>query len=148
MVAVLAESFERIHRSNLIGMGVLPLQFAAGTKKDDLKLQGTEVFDILGIKQLAPRGQVSVQMTREDGRIQKIRVDCRLDTRDEFDYYRHGGDPPLCPSQPIGGLMEDVLLSQSVAILVDGNNIERSLHSVTKNEGTMINFLIPWFLAS
>ena len=89
--AVIAESFERIHRSNLIGMGVLPLQLPSGTTRESLGLQGTEVFDITGLAQLAPRGQVEVSITREGGGGQRLQVDCRLDTGDELDYYRHGG---------------------------------------------------------
>ena len=91
VVAVLAESFERIHRSNLIGMGVLPLQLASDTSKQGLQLQGDEVFDITGIPQLTPRGQVTVAITRPNGEVQQFQADCRLDTKDEFNYYRHGG---------------------------------------------------------
>ena len=91
VVAVMAESFERIHRSNLIGMGVLPLQFVSGVGKSDLELDGSEVFDILDLEGLTPRGQVMVNMTRVNGKGQKLNFDCRLDTQDEFDYYRQGG---------------------------------------------------------
>ncbi|NKD86628.1 aconitate hydratase AcnA [Haematospirillum jordaniae] len=90
--AVLVESFERIHRSNLVGMGVLPLQFKDGTDRKTLKLDGTEVFDISGIGNgIKPRQDVQVTITRADGSKQTITVLCRIDTADEVEYYRHGG---------------------------------------------------------
>ena len=90
--AVIAESFERIHRSNLVGMGVLPLQFKDGTSRQTLKLDGTELFDIAGIAVgLKPRQDVEVTITRGDGSTEKVKVTCRIDTLDEIEYYRHGG---------------------------------------------------------
>ncbi|NKD55769.1 MULTISPECIES: aconitate hydratase AcnA [unclassified Haematospirillum] len=90
--AVLVESFERIHRSNLVGMGVLPLQFKDGTDRKTLKLDGTEIFDIIGIGNgIKPRQDVQVTITRADGSKQTITVLCRIDTADEVEYYRHGG---------------------------------------------------------
>lgn len=90
--AVLVESFERIHRSNLVGMGVLPLQFKAGTDRKTLKLDGTETFDILGISgELTPRQDIDVTIHRADGTSETVTVLCRIDTADEVDYYRHGG---------------------------------------------------------
>ncbi|MEX0810388.1 MAG: aconitate hydratase AcnA [Dongiaceae bacterium] len=90
--AVLAESYERIHRSNLVGMGVLPLQFADGTDRLTLELDGSETFDIGGIAQgLQARGSMPVTIHRADGREETITVRCRIDTLDELDYYRHGG---------------------------------------------------------
>ena len=89
--AVMAKSFERIHRSNLIGMGVLPLQFREGQDAEELGLQGTEVFDIIGIESSRPRGQVKVKIHRKGGDTHQIEMDCRLDTEDEWSYYRHGG---------------------------------------------------------
>ena len=90
--AVIAESFERIHRSNLIGMGVLPLQFKPGTTRRALALDGTEVYDIVGIaKGLAPRCELSCNVRRADGETVSVPLDCRIDTLDELDYYRHGG---------------------------------------------------------
>ena len=90
--AVIAESFERIHRSNLIGMGVLPLQFARGVTRNTLALNGGEVFDITGISGgLAPRSELPCTITRADGRRETVRLLARLDTRREVDYYRHGG---------------------------------------------------------
>ena len=90
--AVIAESFERIHRSNLIGMGVLPLQFKPGTTRRTLALDGTEVYDITGIAEgLAPRCELSCNVRRADGVTESVPLDCRIDTLDELDYYRHGG---------------------------------------------------------
>ncbi|MBD3688823.1 aconitate hydratase AcnA [Nanchangia anserum] len=92
--AVIAESFERIHRSNLIGMGVLPLQFPAGESADSLGLDGTEVFSLTGIEALndgvTPR-TVHVQATRADGRDIEFDAVVRIDTPGEADYYRNGG---------------------------------------------------------
>ncbi len=88
--AVVAESYERIHRSNLIGMGVLPLQFQTGTKKSSLGIDGTETFDITGVTELSPRGTVELTI-KKDGNEKKITLDCRIDTQDEFNYYTNGG---------------------------------------------------------
>jgi aconitate hydratase len=90
--AVIAESFERIHRSNLIGMGVLPLQFKPGTDRKTLKLDGSETFDIVGIeKGITPRMDVTCRIARTDGSSQNVALVCRIDTLDEVEYYRHGG---------------------------------------------------------
>ncbi len=90
--AVLVESFERIHRSNLVGMGILPLQFKDGISAETLGLDGSETFDILGIGDgLAPRQDVRVRIFRADGNRAEIDVQCRIDTANEVDYYRHGG---------------------------------------------------------
>jgi len=90
--AVIAESFERIHRSNLVGMGILPLQFKEGTNRQTLKLDGTETFDVLGIEgDLKPRTDIKVVIHRADGSSQEVSVLCRIDTLDELDYYRNGG---------------------------------------------------------
>ncbi len=90
--AIIAESIERIHRSNLVGMGVLPLQFTEGTTRETLKLDGSETFDIAGLeKDLAPRSQLQCTIRRSSGSIETIAVTCRLDTREEVEYYRHGG---------------------------------------------------------
>ncbi|NQV57149.1 MAG: aconitate hydratase, partial [Rhodospirillales bacterium] len=90
--AVIVESFERIHRSNLVGMGILPLQFKDGQTRQTLKLDGTEIFDITGIKDgLGPRMDVSCRITRADGSSEDILLLCRIDTADEMEYYRHGG---------------------------------------------------------
>jgi aconitate hydratase len=89
--AVIAESFERIHRSNLIGMGVLPLQFKDGISRQTLKLDGSEVFDVAGIQEIKPRADVTVRIHRDGGVKETIKVRCRIDTEDELAYYRHGG---------------------------------------------------------
>ena len=90
--AVIAETFERIHRSNLVGMGVLPLQFLPGVTRKTLGLTGAEVFDIAGIGAMsAPRTQLECTITRPDGTRETVQLLCRLDTGREVDYFRHGG---------------------------------------------------------
>ena len=90
--AVIVESFERIHRSNLVGMGVLPLQFKDGQNRETLGLKGTETFDITGIADgITPRMDVPCKITYADGSVKEITLLCRIDTADEVDYYRHGG---------------------------------------------------------
>jgi aconitate hydratase len=91
---VIAESYERIHRSNLIGMGVLPLQFPAGQTADSLGLTGTETFDVVGITELNNGkipGTVSVTATSADGSKVSFQAVVRIDTPGEADYFRHGG---------------------------------------------------------
>ena len=93
--AVIAESFERIHRSNLVGMGVLPMEFKEGTTRKTLGLDGTETIDILGVEAgLKPRMDLVCRITRADGTAREIPVRCRIDTLDEVEYYRHGGILP------------------------------------------------------
>ena len=90
--AVIAESFERIHRSNLIGMGVLPLQFAKGEGRESLGLTGDEVIDLVGLAGgVRPAMQVTARITYGDGRQKEITLLARIDTDGEADYYRHGG---------------------------------------------------------
>ncbi|MGP1384215.1 MAG: aconitate hydratase AcnA [Thainema sp.] len=90
--AVVAESYERIHRSNLIGMGVLPLQFQAGTNRQTLGLDGTETFDITGISGgIKPGMTVTMTVHAADGSTQNVELLCRIDTEDEVEYYRNGG---------------------------------------------------------
>ena len=90
--AVIAESFERIHRSNLVGMGVLPLQFAQGMTRRTLGLDGSELFDISGIAGItAPRGEFACTIRRSDGRRDTIKLLSRLDTSRDVDYFRNGG---------------------------------------------------------
>jgi len=92
--AVIAESFERIHRSNLVGMGVLPLQFKDGMSRADLKLTGAELFDITGIAAgIKPRMEVDCRILRT-GKAETIKLVCRIDTLDEVEYFRHGGILP------------------------------------------------------
>jgi len=90
--AVIAESFERIHRSNLVGMGVLPLVFKDGQNRKSLKLDGSEVISLTGIGDgITPRQDVACTITRADGSTEQISLLCRIDTVDEVEYYRHGG---------------------------------------------------------
>ena len=90
--AVIVESFERIHRSNLVGMGVLPLQFMDGMTRKTLNLVGDEIVDVEGIASgIKPRMDVNVRITRADKSVEAIKVLCRIDTADEIEYYRHGG---------------------------------------------------------
>lgn len=89
--AVIAESFERIHRSNLVGMGVLPLLFKEGTTRETLKLKGDEVLDIKGLETITPRMDVTLVIHRADGTKEEVPLLCRVDTLDEVEYYRHGG---------------------------------------------------------
>jgi aconitate hydratase len=90
--AVIVESFERIHRSNLVGMGVLPLQFKDGTDRHTLKLTGEETFDITGVAAgIKPRMQLTLTIHRPDGSSEQVPVLCRIDTADEVEYYRNGG---------------------------------------------------------
>lgn len=90
--AVLAESFERIHRSNLIGMGVLPLMFEEGVTRRTLNLDGSELIDIEGLeKEITPKMQVKARIHRTDGQEEVIPLLCRIDTENEVHYYQHGG---------------------------------------------------------
>ena len=94
--AVIAASYERIHRSNLVGMGVLPLQFEEGTNAQTLGLDGSETFDIVGITEaLQPRQMVDLVIHRADGSSQNVPVIVRIDTPIEIDYHRHGGILPF-----------------------------------------------------
>jgi aconitate hydratase len=92
--AVIAESFERIHRSNLVGMGVLPLQFAEGTDRKTLGFDGTELFTIENVSGLRPRQTVTVHVTRADGSKLTFEARCRIDTVNELDYFLNGGILP------------------------------------------------------
>lgn len=91
--AVIAESFERIHRSNLVGMGVLPLQFKLDQNRKSLNLTGKETLDILGLTgvELTPRMNLTLVITREDGSKEKVEVLCRIDTLNEVEYFKAGG---------------------------------------------------------
>jgi aconitate hydratase len=90
--AVVAVSFERIHRSNLVGMGILPLQFKDGVNAQTLKLDGTETFAVLGLGQgLVPQQDLTLRISRRDGTEESIPVRCRIDTPIEVEYYQHGG---------------------------------------------------------
>jgi aconitate hydratase len=90
--AVIAESFERIHRSNLIGMGVLPLQFKGGFDRKKLNITGEELITIVDIdKGIKPRDEVSCEIKYKDGTSKTIKVLCRIDTQNEVEYYKNGG---------------------------------------------------------
>lgn len=91
---MIAESFERIHRSNLVGMGVLPLQFKGSDSVQSLGIRGDEEFDILGLEDIRPQQDVRLMIKRRDGSCQEVTVLCRIDTPIEVDYYRHGGILP------------------------------------------------------
>jgi aconitate hydratase len=100
--AVVAQSFERIHRSNLVGMGVLPLQFPEGISAQSLNLDGTETYDITGLSDsIQPRQDVTLTITRKDGTKESHQVKLRIDTPIEVDYYRHGGILPFVLRQLI-----------------------------------------------
>ena len=89
---VIAESFERIHRSNLIGMGILPLQFTDGINRLNLKLKGSELISVLNIeKKISPADKVEVEIKYVSGDIKKIKTLCRIDTKNELEYYKNGG---------------------------------------------------------
>jgi aconitate hydratase len=93
--AVIAQSFERIHRSNLVGMGVLPCQFKEGTNAQTLSLDGTETFDLVGLESgIRPRQDVTLAVHRASGETQEVPVTLRIDTPIEVDYYLHGGILP------------------------------------------------------
>jgi aconitate hydratase A / 2-methylisocitrate dehydratase len=90
--AVIAESFERIHRSNLVGMGVVPLVFEEGTSWQSLGLKGDETLTIQGLSgDLRPRQRLEVEITSADGAVRRVPVICRIDTLDELEYFRNGG---------------------------------------------------------
>ncbi len=89
--AVITESFERIHRSNLVGMGILPLQFAEGVTRETLKLKGSDTFTIRNVAGLRPRQDVEVELTREDGSKETFLTRCRIDTVNELEYFLNGG---------------------------------------------------------
>ncbi|HEY0627283.1 MAG TPA: aconitate hydratase AcnA [Allosphingosinicella sp.] len=89
--AVIAETYERIHRSNLVGMGVLPLQFVNGETRESLGLTGDETFTVTGVADLQPRQEVQVQVSRADGSSASFTARVRIDTLNELEYFRHGG---------------------------------------------------------
>jgi aconitate hydratase len=89
--AVIVESFERIHRSNLVGMGVLPLTFKDGMDRKSLGITGEEIIDVTGLDDLKPGMDLTLVIHRPDGKTEQVPVRCRIDTADEVNYYRHGG---------------------------------------------------------
>jgi aconitate hydratase len=102
--AVIAESFERIHRSNLVGMGVLPLEFANGDTRQSLGLTGFETFEVEGLSNdLKPRATLKVVARAEDGTEKRFDAFCRIDTPEEMSYFKHGGILPYVLRQLVGG---------------------------------------------
>jgi len=101
--AVIAESFERIHRSNLVGMGILPLQFKKGEDCASLGLSGEETFTIEGLETIEPRAALEVVATTADGKTRRFQVLCRIDTPNEVEYFRHGGILPYVLRQGLTG---------------------------------------------
>jgi aconitate hydratase len=103
--AVVAQSFERIHRSNLVGMGVLPLQFKEGQSAETLKLDGTETFDLTGVEsvEVRPRQEVKLAIHRADGSTETADLILRIDTPIEIEYYKNGGILPYVLRQLISG---------------------------------------------
>ncbi len=102
--AVIAESFERIHRSNLVGMGVLPLEFTGGQTRQSLGLTGFETFEVVGLgDSLSPRAKLTVRATGADGATKEFQVLCRIDTPEELNYYRNGGILPYVLRQLVSG---------------------------------------------
>jgi len=99
---VVARSFERIHRSNLVGMGVLPLQFKEGDSWQSLGVKGDEIIDILPVPELTPQSDAQMVITRADGSQHSVTVTLRIDTPIEVDYYRHGGILPYVLRQLLG----------------------------------------------
>jgi len=94
--AVVAQTYERIHRSNLVGMGVLPLQFKEGANAQTLKLDGGETYDVLGLAPgIKPQQDLTLRITRANGQVESVPVTCRIETPVEVDYYQHGGILPF-----------------------------------------------------
>jgi aconitate hydratase len=101
--AVVAESFERIHRSNLVGMGVLPLQFKEGESAQSINLDGTETFDLIGLEnaEVRPRQNVTLRIHRNEGEAEEVLLTLRIDTPIELEYYKGGGILPYVLRQLI-----------------------------------------------
>ncbi|TIX65171.1 MAG: aconitate hydratase, partial [Mesorhizobium sp.] len=89
--AVIAQSFERIHRSNLVGMGVIPFVFEDGTSWASLNLKGDELVEIDGLDAIKPRQKMGAKVTYGDGTVKNVPIICRIDTLDELDYFKNGG---------------------------------------------------------
>jgi aconitate hydratase len=89
--AVIARSFERIHRSNLVGMGVIPFVFQEGTSWNSLGLKGDETVTIAGLESIRPRQKMTATITFADGTVKEVPIICRIDTVDELEYFKNGG---------------------------------------------------------
>ena len=92
--AVIAQSFERIHRSNLVGMGIVPFVFDEGTSWKSLGLTGAEQVSIRGLADIAPGQRTTIDIVMSDGSVKQVPLTCRIDTLDELNYFRHGGILP------------------------------------------------------
>ena len=102
--AVIAQSFERIHRSNLVGMGVLPCQFHDDTNAASLRLDGSERFDLKGIEDgIEPLEEITLVIHRKSGEVEEIPITLRIDTPIEVDYFKHGGILPFVLRQLLEG---------------------------------------------
>jgi aconitate hydratase len=111
--AVIAQSFERIHRSNLVGMGVLPCQFREGVNATTLELNGTEIFDLLGVAAgIKPLQELTLVIHRSNGNIDEVPVVLRIDTPIEIDYYKHGGILPFVLRQLLSGKSDEQGVAQ------------------------------------
>ena len=99
---MIARSFERIHRSNLVGMGVLPLQFTGNDSAVTLGLKGDETIDVLMADEIVPQQELKLRITPPDGRVVEITVKSRIDTAIEVDYYMHGGILPFVLRELMG----------------------------------------------
>ena len=91
MRAVIAQSFERIHRSNLVGMGIVPFTLDEGVTWNSLGLKGDETVSIKGLETVKPRQKMEAEVTSADGKVKKIPILCRIDTLDEIEYFKNGG---------------------------------------------------------
>jgi aconitate hydratase len=89
--AVIAQSYERIHRSNLVGMGIVPFVFEDGTSWQALQLKGDETVRIAGLTSIKPRQMMTAEITSADGTVRAVPIQCRIDTVDEIEYFRNGG---------------------------------------------------------
>jgi aconitate hydratase len=126
--AVIAESFERIHRTNLVGMGVLPLQFDAGTTAESLELDGTETIDIPALAQrLDVSGRVEAIVRRADGTTTTVPLTIRLDTGEDVEYWRHGGILPLVWRDYVSGKPEDHVSHSATRIQPDDGGPQQEL---------------------
>ena len=100
---VVARSYERIHRSNLVGMGVLPLQFLGSDSIQSLKLDGSETYDVIGLSEdTAPQAELTLRITRVNGDVQDVKVLSRIDTPIEVEYYKHRGILPFVLRELLG----------------------------------------------
>ena len=117
---VIAESFERIHRSNLVGMGILPLQFIDGINRSNLKLIGSELLSVINLeKGIEPSDQAEVEIKYASGNIKKIKTLCRIDTKNELEYYKNGGILQYVFKK------YDLIMDEDIAIINTNTRIEK-----------------------